>query len=281
MKALSDIKLSKGWDSFLSFRERRLQGVQTGIRELDRLVLGLSGSTVIQGAPGCMKSTLALQVAHHQASLGNPVLIIDRENGLERFRMRLISQANGVSTADLLTCQKETLKTYIKAVYNLPIYICTENTTPPDLDKALAEMWELHKKPMLLVVDSLQAMPFIANDERMSIQSWMQALDDLKLKWQGNLVALVTSEKSRGAGGDHYDKASLSSGKGSGNIEYKAEIVLDLRRSKSGEEIVCEVLKNRDGVRNVSIGLVPMLSDPSNAQSFCFKLRGVASAENI
>lgn len=266
--------LNHHWASFLSYRSRRLTGIQTGIPALDRVLLGLSGITVLQGSPGSFKSSLALQIAGYQASLGNPALIIDRENGRERFRMRLLCQANAVSQVDVLTCEKARLKELVATVRDWPLYVETEPMRAYDqIGESLKEMERLHPgKPMLLVVDSLQAMPIIANEERISLQNWMGALDQAKLDWEGRLTTIVTSEKRRGAGGEEYERANLSSGKGSSSVEYKGEIVLDLRRNKQSGNIIVEVMKHRDGAANVAVELQLVLSDPSNSQSCTFRL---------
>jgi replicative DNA helicase len=273
MRSLNELTIDKDWDAFLSFRDRKLQGVQTGVASIDRVLHGLSGVVVIQGAPGCNKSTLALQVAQHQAEQGNPSLIIDRENGRERFRLRLLCMSNRVSTVDALTCTKDTLRKYVTKIQNYPLYVCTDPIESADeISKSLAALWEKHQKPMLLVVDSLQAMPLIAADERLSIQEWMKQLDQLKLDWEGRLTIIVTSEKARGEGGRNYSEAKLSSGKGAGGIEYKAEMVLDMRRANEGSEIIVEIVKNRDGCAGVAVRLQPVLANPSNPSSFTFKL---------
>ncbi len=278
MRNLNEYSLHTAWESFLSYRERKLRGVPTGIECIDRAVLGLGGITIIQGAPGAMKSSLALQIAHHNAAMGHPALIIDRENGRERFRMRLLCQANTISATQVMTCSENELRGYVQNVMELPIYACTDPVENfEEIQATIAEMWRVHERPMLLVVDSLQSLPIIAEDERLSIQKWLGYFDQAKLDWEGKLTTIITSEKKRGD--NEYGKASLSAGKGSGNIEYKAELVLDLRRDEQSGNIIAEVVKNRDGSSNISFVLEPWLANLSNKASFCFKLRAAESID--
>lgn len=272
---LKDLAISNDWRSFLEFRNRRLNGLQTGLLKLDKVLLGLSGITLIQGAPGSNKSTLALQIAAHNSATGTPVLIVDRENGLERFRMRLLCQTNRVSSVDVLTAGEEQLGAWVSTVYDFPLFVSTDAPSIDEIEQLLQQLWEQFQRPMLLVIDSLQALPMVEENERLSIQTWLNHLDQLKLDWEGKLTMLVTSEKSRGNQGDNYLNASLSSAKGAGAIEYKAEIVLDLRRVKDSNDLVCEIVKSRDGLANLAVDLRPVLADQRNPQSFCFKLEEV------
>ena len=271
---LDGIRINSNWRSFITYRQRKLTGVQTGIHALDRLLLGLSGITVIQGAPGCNKSSLVLQIAGYQASLGNPVLIIDRENGRERFRMRLLCQANAVSQVDVLTCAEGRLRELVGTVKSWPIYVETEPVAGYEpIKQMLGRLGEeFPGRPLLLVVDSLQAMPALHHEERMSLQNWLKELDQAKLDFEGRLTILATSEKRRGEGGMEYERASLSAGKGAGAVEYKAEMVLDLRRNRENGNIICEIVKNRDGASGVYTELRPVLANPADNNSFTFRL---------
>lgn len=270
MKLLQPMSLSNGWESLLAFRKHRLHGLQTGLAALDKVLLGMSGITLIQGAPGTNKSTLAMQVALHNAEKGTPVLIIDRENGKDRFRTRLVCCKNLVSSVDVLTTSEEQLGEWVLPLMELPIFHSIAPTKPEGVRELVSEMLEHFQRPMLLVVDSLQAVPALADNERMSIQAWLNELDQMKLDFEGKLTILVTSEKSRGS--DNYDKASMSSAKGAGAIEYKAEIVLDLRQAKEGG-LVLEIVKSRDGISNVAIDLERVLADANNPASFAFRLK--------
>jgi replicative DNA helicase len=273
---LNGIRLNTDWDSFLTYRERKLVGIQTGILPLDRILLGLSGIVVIQGSPGVNKSVLAAQIGGYQASLGNPVLFIDRENGRNRFRMRLLCQANRVSQIDVLTCSKDRLRELVRTVNKWPVFVETE---PVDGYTEIKEMLErlgeqFPGRPILLIIDSLQAMPALNAEERLSLQLWLKQLDQAKLDFEGRLTIVATSEKRRGENGLEYERASLSAGKGAGAVEYKAEMVLDLRRNRENGNIICEVVKNRDGQSGVFTELRPVLSNPTDPSSFTFRLEG-------
>lgn len=266
---LEDLSINQNWEAFLAFRKRRLHGLQTGLPALDKVLLGMSGVTLVQGAPGTNKSTLVMQIALHNAQQGTPVLIVDRENGRERFRTRLVCCSARKSSVDVLTAPEEELGEWVGPLTELPIYHSTAPTKPEGVRQLVSAILDKFNRPMLLVIDSLQAMPALADNERMSIQQWLNELDQMKLDFEGKLTVLVTSEKSRGS--DNYDKASMAAAKGAGAIEYKSEIVIDVRQSKEGG-LVLEVVKNRDGVANVAVDLERVLADHSNSASFCFRL---------
>ena len=271
---LKQLSINRNWQSFLNFRNRKLQGVQTGIPVIDRTLLGLGGITTIQGAPGVNKSTLALQIVHHNLKLGNPALVLDRENGLNRFRARLICQAERIAMADLLTCSKEQLRGHVQQITDYPLYVaCNPIRDRDHVKELLQEIQAAHPgKPMLLMVDSIQKMPLPkgAGDKKILVYSWMEAFDQLKLDFEGKLTTLIVSEKKRGS----YETAALDGGKESGSLEYTGELVLDLRASRSGSEIICEVVKNRDGESGIAVDLKKVFANPANPQSFCYLLEG-------
>lgn len=160
----------------------------------------------------------------------------------------------------------------------MPIYVLTEPPTEPQaLLGYLRALYKQYKKPVLLVVDSLQAMPKIKDDERLNIQFWMEFLDQVKLSAEGKVYILMTSEKRRGA----YDEASMDGGKGSNAIEYKSEILLDLRKDIRTGHILLKCKKFRDGLADFQIEFKKKLADESDDQSFCFKLEETGEGEAI
>jgi hypothetical protein len=268
-------KIGSNWEEeFERYCKRRLDGVSTGVEALDKILLGIRGITIIQGAPGINKSTLALQIAVSHANLGQPVIFYDRENGINRLRMRILCQILNKSETDILT--GEGSGGVSGALKNLPLWV-VNNTSLEDLDKLVGKLVGTgqKKKTVMLVVDSLQKLPKKFNgDKRLSADHWMEGFDQLKLKYESNYVALVISEKGRWA----YDEAALGGSKESGDNEYTGEVILDLRLQKKTRDIICTVVKDRDGLGGYEIIFTKELSDPNNPRSFIYKLKPVEVA---
>jgi KaiC/GvpD/RAD55 family RecA-like ATPase len=270
LEQLQKLRIGTGWETFKKFRQRRLSGLMTGIEVLDRAMLGLPPILTLQGGPGSCKSALSLQIARNVASRGCPVFIHDFENGRERLRTRLVCQTNMRTWIDVLTAPESEEARWSQAVKDLPIYVTPE--PPGERDEHLATLRELakqHKKPVLLVVDSIQALPKIPGDSegRTTIEYWMQYFDQLKLRGEGWLYILLVSEKKRGA----YDEARMDGGKGSNAIEYKSEVLLDMRAGEGGTVIV-QCQKFRDGQKDFRIDFEKVMADGSPS-SFTYELR--------
>lgn len=276
MKELIDasIQNKKGWSAYLNYRNRKLQGITTGIEELDKSILGLGGLTILEGGTGANKSSLALQIIYHNLKLGLPAIIIDAENGEGRIRSRLLCQANSLSESQLLTATVPELRTYRDSVMHLPLYIYTEPVLSHEiLSKRLDQMFSKHPdKPGILLIDSLQALHALDSDQRINLEKWMYFFDRLKLMYDGQLTIICTSEINRSS----YDEAKIGSAKGSNSVEFKAELLLDMRLdSRDNQVVVVNVLKHRDGIRGQRILLKQVLNDINNNRSFTFMLNGL------
>ncbi len=261
-------KIGCGWETeFDGYCRRRLEGVSTGIEALDKVLLGLRGITILQGAPGVTKSTLALQIACNHALAGNPVIFYDRENGINRLRMRLQCQTQGKSETEILESRPP-----IGGLSKIPFWV-VNNISLASLDTQVGKLVQGNgrkKQTVMLVVDSLQKLPKkFEGDKRLSADHWMEGVDQLKLKYESNFVALVISEKGRWA----YDEAALGGSKESGDNEYTGEIILDLRTNKKTRDLICTVVKDRDGCAGTEVVFTKELSDPNNPRSFIYKLK--------
>lgn len=269
MRSLKDIhiKQDEDWRAYNDYRKKRVKGFETGIQALDQEVLGLTGIVGIQGAPGSCKSTLAMQVASYNASKGTPVLFVDRENGKHRFKDRLISQLFQIPPKAVKEASDESARRFYDRLTALDLYVDTEPCNSEAIRGYLEEMWTSYKKPMLLVVDSLQSMPKDGPDERLSLQKWLEELDQMKLDYVDKLTIIMTSEKSRGK----YKEGTNDGGKGTGSIEYKCELLFDIRLDESSGLLFLDLVKNRDGAtfQNHALAKVMASADPN---SFTFRL---------
>lgn len=278
MRSIHDLRLSQeeDWNAFNDFRKKRSNGFKTGITEFDAQIRGLTGVVGIQGSPGSCKSTLALQLASYNAENGIPVLFIDRENGRHRLKSRLISQVFGVSSDEVEKASEEQVVEWFHELAKLDLYAETQPVGIQEIRYYVSQLWEVYQKPIVVVVDSLQAMPPIDGmDERMSLQFWMSAFDQLKLDYEGKLMILVTIEKVKG----QYDEANLQASKGTNSIGYKCELVFDIRRSREPGLFLVSLVKARDGAVFDNTLLRQVLGNPQDPFSFLYRLEYYGKVE--
>lgn len=269
---LPEKHIKNDWRKFYDFCENRLKGVSTGIDVLDKQLLGLRGIVCIRGAPKTNKSTLTLQMAKHYAETHGPVLFYDRENGINRLRLRLLCQELPSSEIDLVCRLREkdqTLNPAIHKVCGLPFYVLFDEEIS-DIKALINEAIQEYKKPILLVVDSLQKLRMNLQERRNSIDRWLCDLDELKVEYEHKLRIIFTSEKNYA----NYTNPQLGGSKDSSEVEYSAECILDLRRDPESDRIICHVAADRDGPDGEDIYLRKVLTDLSNPRSFCYRLEG-------
>ncbi len=262
------LSLPEDWRAFNEHRKKKHKGFGTGLESVDSEVRGLTGIVGIQGAPGSCKSTLALQIASYNAAAGNPVLIVDRENGKHRFRSRLLAQVCKVSQEQIEKATDEQMRSWYQEVSKLELYVETEPVFADTVRQYLSELWDRYHRPILLVVDSLQALPRMPGlDERLGLQKWLEELDQLKLDFEGRLVVIMTSEKRRGS----YAEASNDAGKGTGSIEFKCELLFDMRKGDAPGHFLLALVKNRDGACFEGVGLKQVFAS-KDASAFLYLL---------
>lgn len=257
---IDEYKLSSNWNTFEQYRTKSVRGLLTGYREIDRKIIGLPGFVTVQGEPKSYKSTFALNIALNNAKKGNPVLWVDRENGLQRTRLRMICNlaqvTSGAIKSNKMTDEED--ERYCEAVEELnelPFYYL-DTINSEEMEEILEAIGKRHRRPVLLVVDSLQSLVSDFKDRRASVDYWVFWFNDLKKKYETKLTVLVISEKNRSS----YGMASKSGAKESGGIEYKSEMVLDLYRRGNDPEVKIECTYNRDG----DTGYLSSLIIPNN-----------------
>jgi len=273
MLSRSKFKLGKPEDceSFLSYVNRKVHGIKTGLPSLDASLLGLQGIVSLVGEPKACKSTLALQIALHNARQGVPVFFIDRENGWHYMEQRIISNFYDMPWQEFCRRSDEIKLKNFQALGSLPFELCTENFTQADLDEVLTSIAaeNPNAQQMLLVIDSLHKLPMQLDNMRSSVDGWLLFLDYLKLKFNRKLTILITCEKRRGA----YGEAMRDAAKESGRIEYTVEQQFDMRINRERKEIILECMYNRHGPADQSIILEKVCKGGRDDRSFIFKLR--------
>lgn len=190
-----------------------------GLTAVNQKVGGLFGLWVISGMPAAGKSTLALMIGLLASALYRPVLYYDFEQGKSVIRYH----ADVALKGDKKRIKAATERLYIR--HSL-------STLERDLEKV--------KEPALVIVDSIQKVASGITYRRESLETWVHKLEGLKQF--GHHVILI-SEKNRA----HYDEASMSGYKETGEIEYAADAAFDLLLPDSTNSSVVDlhVVKNR------------------------------------
>lgn len=260
--------IAHNWESFEAYRKKDNKGLATGFSQIDRKIVGLAGLVTVMGEPKCCKSTFVMSIALHSAQLGIPVIYIDRENGIQRTRTRMLCYLSNLSIGAIKGSMYENEQKYYDQAQSiltkLPIYYFAEMPTLDKLDELVSAMGKKYNKRILLLIDSLQSIISDFKDRRSSVDYWVFAFNDLKNKYGEWLTTILVSEKNRPS----YGMSSKSGAKESGGIEYKAEQVFDLYLDNKSMNIMVNCVFNRDG----DTGLVTELIKP---QPYTYKLKEI------
>lgn len=183
----------------------------------ERIGGGLVGLTVLAGEPAVGKSRVAWQVALDLSVQEVPVLYYDLDNGMPTLmeRTRLIFEGDHQSIVN--ATRHIYLRDSIRSLDSDLVYV------PP---------------PALVVVDIFQALPVSQEYEREGLGRWIHRLGALRRR---GYHVLVVSEVPRA----FYGTPSLGAFKGTGEIEYTADLGLQMIPAGGGASI--HVVKNRHG----------------------------------
>ena len=240
-----------------------LSGIPTGIKDLDRVIMGLNPSDLILLAsrPGMGKTSFSLNIAHQVGVIKEKkVAFFSLEMSKEQLVSRMLS-AEGKIPGQTLRMGKLSEDEWTRLIEagevlsKAPIYIDdTPGITIPEMKAKLRRMGGAD----LVIIDYLQLMSSARRiDNR--VQEVSEITRNLKiLAKELNVPVLTLSQLSRASEQRTDHKPVLSDLRDSGSIEQDADIVLFLYREGyySGGEVSedcdhnsgeCIVAKNRHG----------------------------------
>ena len=250
-------------DELNSRTNEEYSGVPTGIRDLDRVIMGLNKTDLILIAsrPGMGKTSFSLNIAGHVGiTKGKKVAIFSLEMSKEQLVSRMLSTQAKIpgQTLRLGKLNDQEWLNLIEAgdiISKAPIYIDdTPGITIPEMKAKLRRLGDVD----LVIIDYLQLMSSAKRiDNR--VQEISEITRNLKIMAKEMDVPVLTlSQLSRASEQRADHKPMLSDLRDSGSIEQDADIVMFLYRegyyesteiSEEGDKNSGEVIvaKNRHG----------------------------------
>jgi len=235
-------------------REGKTNGrIQTGIRPLDKMTGGLSGSKlmIIGARPSVGKSIFAMTICMNAAKQGKKVLYISCEMEVEELMEREFA---GISLVPLteITSDEITEEGWIKLAQALPevaekqLFYCTEIHTVEEVRKAAFQLYE-NGGLDLVCVDYLQLLK--TAQKRNSRQEEVADISR-SLKWmaQEMKIPVIALTQLNRASAREKRPPTMAEARESGAIEQDANIFLLLHDPDTDE------LKNED-LRRMSANL--------------------------
>lgn len=227
-------------------------GAMTGVPSLDN-VLGamLPGEiTVLAARTGVGKTSLAGQIAAHNAARGRGVLYASLEMTASELVARQLCGAAGVSgvrlrTRNLDASDRKKLVEAFNQLGDLPLWLWSPSSTTLSRLRGIARVQHAQHRLRLLVVDYLG----LIRPEGRHQARWEAVAEvscGLKsLAKELSLPVLALAQLNREA--DRDEPPRLSQLRDSGAVEQDADVVLLLHRPKNNDETSCIIAKNRHG----------------------------------
>lgn len=256
-------------DLFLQgVKSERYKPLPTGIQTIDKLIGGgLIRQTIVMlgAAPAIGKTALASQIVESIAKAGTAdVLYINLEMSREQLLARSLARIaylngyHGINTMDILQGYRWSIDTE-EAVYEAAdeykatiaqhlLYNPGEDTTDLDaiMEKISAEQRRIGHAP-LIVLDYLQLVTSRAEgreaDSITTIKKTVQRLKEYAIR--ENTIAIIITANNRDS--MKKNKADLTSGRDSSNIEYGADLHMGMTKDEETDNVILTVNKNRHG----------------------------------
>ena len=237
----------------------KYKGLETGIEELDKTIMGLNKTDLILLAarPGMGKTSFALNIASNIAiNTENSVAFFSLEMSKEQLVSRIIASqghipSKNIKTGDLSEEEWENLLKISDIISKSNMYI--DDTSGIKIPEMKARLRRLEKVD-LVIIDYLQLMTG-TNKNQNRVQEISEITRELKIMAKELDVPVITlSQLSRASEQRAEHKPLLSDLRDSGSIEQDADIVLFLYRQGYYEDNYdnenigeCIIAKNRHG----------------------------------
>jgi len=239
----------------------------TGLADLDKLMRGIRPKkvTVIAGLPGSGKTTLALQVAQHNAvKRGKPWLVFSLEMPEEELGIRAIASLGGIDLKRLDEPKEldgedwQRVGLAAKQAKDAPLFICDDPTVTPSRMRAIARRAKREHGLAGIVVDYLGLVPPDAKGRTRAdeVGAVSKALVRLAKELDVPVIALSQLNRESTKRTGKAKRPQASDLRDSGEIEADASCILIVHRdmdSEEGQNGITEILMPKN--RNAPLGM--------------------------
>lgn len=254
------LKVCDKLDDGLNDRLPKFQ--ETGLADLDKLMRGIRPKkvTVIAGLPGSGKTTLALQIAQHNAvKRGRPWLVFSLEMPEEELGTRAIASLGGIdlkrldAPKDMDEDDWQRVGVAANQAKDAPLFICDDPAVTPSRMRAIARRAKREHGLAGIVVDYLGLVPVDVRGRTRSDEVGAVSKALLRLSKELDVPVIVLSQLNRESTKrtGKAKRPQASDLRDSGEIEADASCILIVHRdmdSEEGQNGITEVLmpKNRN-----------------------------------
>lgn len=229
----------------------------TGLETLDELVQGIRPKkvTVIAGLPGSGKTTLALQIAQHNAiRRKQPWLVFSIEMPGEELGLRAIASLGGVSLRkldnpeDMRDDDWANMVGAVAIANNAPLFVCDEPVQTPATIRATARQCQREHGLAGIVVDYLTLVRSNRAGRSRSEEVGKISKAFLQLAKELDIPVIELAQLNRDSTKRVGKKPQSSDLRDSGEIEADASCILMAHRdmdSEAGQNGVTEILMTK------------------------------------
>lgn len=263
-------------------------GHPTGLRELDKLLLGLRGPdlTILAGRPAMGKSALVICIAWFLVKHGIPVGFFSLEMSSQQINPRFWAVENERNSTDyaLAKISIEEQEEFLELLSRLPLFLETKGGLTIDEFRAKAVHLVKEKGVKLLIVDYLQLMNGVTGkrygNREIEVADISRGLKKVAMELNVPIIALAQLSRAVETRGGSK-RPQLSDLRESGAIEQDADNVWFVYRpeyyqileDENGESLrgVGEIMvaKHRNGaLANVKCGYKAMCTKWGNYDGF-------------
>lgn len=241
-------------------------GLPTGIPRLDNRIGGLQeGLSLLAGAPGVGKTTLALQTAGHVSRFA-PVVYVTFENSPLNLATKAICAHGGVNPLDVARGTADLQKLHAGAASwreiagRIALIEGTAALTVAQIRATALRAMNRHKSDRcLIIVDYLQLMAKASAElrgmatVRERVETLGAMLRELSTRLRSPVLSLASQNRAEGKYSADKGSAELGSLKESGDLEYGADLVLFLTPAQGRQAVAparavdLTIAKNRNG----------------------------------